>query len=150
LGVLGGLVGQYCCSSYGVANPFSSFSTSPNSSIGISVFSPMVGCKHPHLYWLGSGRASQETAISGSCQQVIKLVSLLYLICQYLASAIVSGFGGYIWDRPQVVPLDGISFSLCSTLCPCISSRQAQFWVNIFEMFGWSKSFPGPNWNDIC
>jgi hypothetical protein len=35
------------------------------------VLSPMVGCKHPCLYLPGSGRASQETAISGSCQQVL-------------------------------------------------------------------------------
>ena len=31
-------------------------------------------------------------------------------------------------------PLNGISFSLCSTLCSCISFRQEQFWVNIFEI----------------
>ena len=29
----------------------------------------MVGCEHLPLYLLGSGRASQETAITGSCQQ---------------------------------------------------------------------------------
>jgi hypothetical protein len=38
---------------------------------------------------------------------------------------------------PQVgQTLDGLFFSLCSTLCPCISFRQEQFWVNIFEMGG--------------
>jgi hypothetical protein len=31
----------------------------------------MVGCEHPPLYFSGSGRASQETAISGSCQQAL-------------------------------------------------------------------------------
>jgi hypothetical protein len=31
--------------------PFSSFSPSPNSSIGVPVLSPMVGCRHPHPYW---------------------------------------------------------------------------------------------------
>jgi hypothetical protein len=35
------------------------------------LLSPMVVCKHPHLYLSGSGRASQETAISGSCQQTL-------------------------------------------------------------------------------
>jgi hypothetical protein len=30
---------------------------------------------HPQLYWLGSGRASQETAIPGSCQQVPLVIS---------------------------------------------------------------------------
>jgi hypothetical protein len=52
-----------------VANPFSSFSPFSNSSIGDPVLSPMVGCKHPPLYLSGSGRASQETAVSGFCQQ---------------------------------------------------------------------------------
>jgi len=37
----GGLAGWYC-SSQGVANPFSSFSPSPNSSTGVSVLSPML------------------------------------------------------------------------------------------------------------
>jgi hypothetical protein len=40
----GGLVGWYCCSSYGVANPISSFSLFSNSSIGKPVLSPIVGC----------------------------------------------------------------------------------------------------------
>jgi hypothetical protein len=39
------------------------------------VFSPMVGFEHPHLYWSGSGRASQETAVSGSCQQALLGIS---------------------------------------------------------------------------
>jgi hypothetical protein len=36
--------------------------------------------------------------------------------------------------------LDGLSFSLCSTLCPYISFREGQFCVNIFEMGGWPYS----------
>jgi hypothetical protein len=35
------------------------------------VLSMMNSYEHPHLYWSGYGRASQETAISGSCQQVL-------------------------------------------------------------------------------
>jgi hypothetical protein len=35
------------------------------------VLSPMVDWKHPPLYFSGTGRASQETAISGSCQQAL-------------------------------------------------------------------------------
>ena len=31
----------------------------------------MIGCKHLPLYLLGSGRAFQQTAISGSCQQAL-------------------------------------------------------------------------------
>jgi hypothetical protein len=35
------------------------------------VLCPMDVCEHPLLYLPGTGRASQETAISGSCQQVL-------------------------------------------------------------------------------
>ena len=35
---------------------------------------------------------------------------------------------------------DGLSFSLCSTLCPHISFRQEQFWVKIFGD-GWMVPF---------
>ena len=75
-GLVGGLVpgsswGYDCCFSNGVANPFSSFRPFSNSYIGVPVLSPMDGCEHPYLYWLGSGRASQRTAISGSCQQAL-------------------------------------------------------------------------------
>jgi hypothetical protein len=31
----------------------------------------MNGCEHPLLYFSGTGRASQETAISDSCKQVL-------------------------------------------------------------------------------
>jgi hypothetical protein len=53
-----------------VANPFSFFSPSPSSSTGVIVLSLMVGFKHMHLYLSGSGRASLETAMPGSCQKV--------------------------------------------------------------------------------
>jgi hypothetical protein len=38
-------------------------------SLGDPLLCPMDGCEHPLLYLSGTGRASQETAISGSCQQ---------------------------------------------------------------------------------
>ena len=57
-----GILHQYC-SFYGAANPFS------NSSIGEPGLCPIVGLEHLPLYLSGSGRASQETDISGSCQQ---------------------------------------------------------------------------------
>jgi hypothetical protein len=52
------LVGWYCCSSYGVANPFSSFRPFCNFSIGDPVLSRMVDFEHPPLYLSGSVRAS--------------------------------------------------------------------------------------------
>jgi hypothetical protein len=66
-----GLGGSYCCSSYGAANLFSSFSPFPNISIGGPMLSPMVSWEHPPLYLSGSDRASQETDILGSCQQAL-------------------------------------------------------------------------------
>ena len=71
------------------------------------------GCENTPLYLSGSGRASQETAISDSCQQAL------------LGIHIVSGFGDCIWDDHQVEQfLDGLSFSLCSTLCLPNSSHE--------------------------
>jgi hypothetical protein len=67
--VLGVLVSSYCCSSYRVADPFSSLGTCYSSTIGVPVFHPIDDCEHPLLYLQGTGIASQETAISGSCQQ---------------------------------------------------------------------------------
>ena len=66
---LGELVSSYCCSTYRATDPFSSLGTFSSSSIGDPVLSPMDGCEHPLLYLPGTGIASQETAISGSCQQ---------------------------------------------------------------------------------
>jgi hypothetical protein len=66
---LGVLVSSYCCSTYRVAEPFSSLGTFSRSSVGGSVFHPIDDCEHPLLYLPCTGKASQETAISGSFQQ---------------------------------------------------------------------------------
>jgi hypothetical protein len=63
------LVSSYCCSTYRVADPFSSLGTFSGSSIGDPVIHPIADCEHPLLCFLGPGIASQETAISGSFQQ---------------------------------------------------------------------------------
>ena len=44
LRALGCLIGWYCCSTYGVANPFNSFSHCPNLSTGVTMLSSMFGC----------------------------------------------------------------------------------------------------------
>jgi hypothetical protein len=66
---LGVLVSSYCCSTYRVADPFSSLDTFSISSIGGPVFHPIADCDHPLLCLPGIGIASQKTAISGSFQQ---------------------------------------------------------------------------------
>ena len=68
--LLGVLVSSYC-SSYGASDPFSSLGTLSSSFIGDPVLGPMDDCEHPLLYLPGTGRTSQETAISGSCQQAL-------------------------------------------------------------------------------
>ena len=66
---LGVLVSSYCCSTYRVADPFSSLGTFSSFPIGGPVFDPLDDCEHPLLCLPGTGIASQEIAISGSCQQ---------------------------------------------------------------------------------
>ena len=65
----GVLVSAYCCSTYRVADPFSSLGTFSSSSIGGPVIHPIADCEHPLLCLLGPSIVSQETATSGSFQQ---------------------------------------------------------------------------------
>ena len=64
------LVSSYCCSTYRVADPFSSLGTFSSSFIEDPVFHPIDDCGHPLLYFPGTGIDS-ETAISGSYQKNI-------------------------------------------------------------------------------
>jgi hypothetical protein len=66
---LGGLASSYCWSSYRVADPFSALGTFSSSFIRSPVFHPIDDCEYPLLYLPGTGKASQETALSGSFQQ---------------------------------------------------------------------------------
>ena len=75
---LGLLVSSYC-SSYRVADPFSSLDTFFSSFIGDPVIHPIDDCEHPLLYLPGTGIASQETAIAGSFQQ--NLAGICNSIC---------------------------------------------------------------------
>ena len=68
------LVSSYCCSTYRVADPFSSLVTFSSSSIRGPVIHPIANCVHPLLCLLGLCIASQETAISGSFQQNLAAV----------------------------------------------------------------------------
>ena len=79
-------ISWHCCSLHGAATPLNSFNPFSISAIQHPVFGPRVGCEHLPLYLSGSDTASQETAISGSCQQVL------------VGFHNVSGFGACIWD----------------------------------------------------
>ena len=63
------LVSSYCCSSYSVADPFSSLGTFSSSLIRGPVFHPIDDCELPLLYLPDIGIASQEKSMLGSCQQ---------------------------------------------------------------------------------
>jgi hypothetical protein len=73
-GAPGVLVSSYCCSTYRVADPFSSLGTFSSSSIGGPVIHPIADCEHPLLCLLGPGIASEEIAVSGSFQQYLTSV----------------------------------------------------------------------------
>ena len=62
---LGVLVSSYCCSTYRVADPFSSLGTFSSSSIGGPVIHPIADCEDPLMCLLSPGLVSQETSISG-------------------------------------------------------------------------------------
>jgi hypothetical protein len=62
----GVLVSSYCCSSYRVADPFSSLGTFSPSFIRGPVFHPIDDCEHPLLYLPGTGIASQERAMTST------------------------------------------------------------------------------------
>ena len=90
------------------------------------VLSLVVGCEHPSLYLPGCGRASQETynRLLSACTSWHPQ-SCLHLVTVYGMD-------------PQVgQSLNGLSFSLCSTLCPSIPFRQEPFWVKNLEISGW-------------
>jgi hypothetical protein len=73
------LVSSHCCSSYRVVDPISSLDTFSSSFIGGSVFHPIDDCAHPLLCLPGTGIASQQIAISGSCQQNLAGICNIYL-----------------------------------------------------------------------
>jgi hypothetical protein len=92
---LGVLVSSYCCSTYRVADPFSSLGTFSSSSIGDPVFHAMDDCKHPLLYLPGTGIASQETAISGSFQD--NLASICNSVCVWWMIMVWIPGWGSLW-----------------------------------------------------
>ena len=107
---LGVLVSSYC-STYRVADPFSSLGTFPSSSIGGLVIHPIADCEHPLLCLKGPGIVSLETAIYGSFQQNLTSVcnGVNLLETNY-------GMDPWIWQSQ-----DGPSFHHSSKFCLCNS-----------------------------
>jgi hypothetical protein len=92
----------------GLQTSLSSFGLSPTPPCR-PAHSPTVAFEHPFLYLSGFGRVFQERVVTGCCQQAGHL--------QY-HPGLVAVYGMH----PQVQSLDGLSFSLCSTLWFHISS----------------------------
>jgi hypothetical protein len=101
---LGILVSTYDCSSYRVADPFSSHTFS-SFIIGGPVFHPIDDCEHPLLYLSGTGIASQETTISGSFQQ--NLAGIYSSVCVWwLIMGRIPGWGRLWMVHPFVLALN--------------------------------------------
>jgi hypothetical protein len=58
----------------GVAIPFSSFSLSPNSSIGLCWLTPVAACEYLDLSQWGAGRAFRRTAMPVSWLQAFLVI----------------------------------------------------------------------------
>ena len=123
----GGLVGWYCCSSYEVTNPFSSFS-------------PLI----PPLGTPCSVRCLAASIRFWICQALAELLRRqLYqgpVSKHLLASTIVSGFGNCIWDGfPRWDSLWMAFPSLSALHCLCISS--CEYFVTLLRHFGLPSSW---------
>jgi hypothetical protein len=126
LEALSGLVSWYCCSSYGVENPFSSFRPSLKSSIAVL-------CS---VWWLAVsiciciGQVPAEPLGGQLYQDPVRKC--------FLASAIVSELGVCRWDGSLGGAVSGYPLLKSAPFFGlCISFRNEQFWVKIFEMGGW-------------
>jgi len=99
------------------------------------MLSPMVGWEYLHLYWSGSSKASQGTAIPGSCQHALLGISNSDPVW-WLHMGWIPRWGSLWMAFP----------SLCSTCCSCISFRQEELCVKIFKIGGW----PHPSTRDCA
>jgi hypothetical protein len=124
---MGDLVGWHCCSSCGVANLFIFFNSFPNASI----WGP---CAKSNDWLQESASVLVRLWQSLSWDSNIRLLSEYTSWHQQSCLGLVSiyGMGTQVGQS-----LNGLLFSLCSTACPCISFRQEQFCVKIFEIGRW-------------
>ncbi len=108
---LGVLVSSYCCSTYRVADPFSSLGTFSSSSIGGPVIHPIADCEHPLLCLLGPWHSLTRDSY-------IRVLSAKSCWCMQWCQRLEADYG----MDPQVAQsLDGPSFHLSSKLCLCNS-----------------------------
>ena len=101
------------------------------------MLSPVVGWEYPPLYLSGSGRASQETPISGSCQQALGICNSVWVWCLYMEWI---PMGDSLWvafpsvSAPHFVSL----FPPVSILFPLLKMTEASTLWSFFFSFMWS------------
>ena len=105
-------------------HPFSSFSPSPNSAIGVPYFSPMAGCKYLNLSQSADGRASQMTAIIGSCLQAQHGISNSASVW-YLTMGWIPNWASHWMTFPSIsAPFLSLNFFYSETiLCKNLEGR---------------------------
>jgi hypothetical protein len=133
---LGILVSSYCCSTYRVADPFSFLGTFSSYSFGGPVFHPIDDCEHPLLYLPGTGIASQETAISGSCQQTLAGICNSVWVW-WLIMGWIPGWGNLWMVHPSDSALNFVSITpSMAILFPILRRNEVStLWSSFFLIF---------------
>jgi hypothetical protein len=127
---------SYCCSSYRVADPFSSLDTFSSSSIGDLLSHPIGDCEHLLLYLPGTGIASQERAISGSFQQ--NFAGICNSACVWwLIMGWIPGWGSFWMVHPSISALNFVSVSPSMGILFSILRRNevSTLWSSVFLIF---------------
>jgi hypothetical protein len=130
------LVSPYYYSSYRVADPFSSLGTFSSSFIRGPVFHPIADCEHPLLYMPGIGIASEERAMSGSCQQKLSdICNSVWVWWLYMGW--ILGWGSLWMVFPSVLAQNFVSVTpSMGILFPILRRREiSTLWSSFFLNF---------------
>ena len=133
VGDLGVLVGSYCCSSYGAANPLHSLGPFSNFPTGDPVLSSLAGWKYPSLYLLGTFRVSQQTTISDSFHLEFGIHNR---VCDcYLHMWYIPRWGSICIAFPSVLAPQFVSVSIpMGILFSFIRDPSIYTWSSFFEL----------------
>ena len=132
---LGVLVSSYCCSTYRVADPFSSLGAFSSFSIGGPVFHLIDFCEHPLLYLPGTGIASYETAISASLQQNLACICNSVWIW-WLIMGWIPGWGSLWIVYPFILAPNFVSVTpFMGILFPVLRRNEVSMCLSFFLIF---------------
>ena len=102
------------------------------------MLSPMVGCEYPPLYLPGSGRSSQEIAVSGPFQQaLLGICNSIWVWCLYMGW--IPRWGSLWVAFPSVSAPHFVSiFPPMNILFPLLRRTEAiTLWSSLFLSFMW-------------